>query len=293
MARQWVCTKRAVSCQTTPPVAPVSNVRIIGVMSTSPPPASIVVPTFREAANIKPLVERAFAALRAAGREAELIIVDDDSHDGTENVVASLGEQYPVQLIVRRSERGLSTAVLAGFAQAKHDRFVVLDADLQHPPEMIPLLLDRLDERDCDFAMGTRYSKGGRIADDWPVVRRLASFVATALARPLAPLSDPMSGFFALHRHTWERAEGLDPIGYKIALELFVKGRCRHPAEVPIAFEKRVAGASKLSPAEQIRYLRHLSRLYRFRFPWFSWLILFGVMLVVVVILFLVAQMLL
>ncbi|MGD2109460.1 MAG: polyprenol monophosphomannose synthase [Phycisphaerae bacterium] len=264
-----------------PRVALDSGVRIIGVMPTSPPPASIVVPTYREALNIKPLVERTFAALHAAGREAELIIVDDDSRDGTVEAVAAASEAYPVQVLVRKEERGLSTAVLAGFRRAKNDRFVVLDADLQHPPEMIPTLLDRLDEEGCDFVIGTRYGGAGRIAQDWPVWRRLVSAVATGLARPLVPLSDPMSGFFALHRRTWEQARNVDPIGYKIALELYVKGGCRQPAEVPIEFEKRVAGASKLNMKEQIRYLRHLGRLYRFRFPMLTWILVLVMVLLV------------
>ena len=236
-------------------------------MPASPTAASIVVPTFHEASNIKPLVERVFSALRQADRESELIIVDDDSQDGTEAIVESLRDRYPLKLLVRRRQRGLSTAVLAGFQEAKHDRLVVLDADLQHPPEMIPALLERLDQGDCDFVIATRYGAQGAIAEDWPYWRKLASRVATALARPLAPLSDPMSGFFALHRKTWEQAETLDPVGYKIALELYVKGRCSQPAEVPIRFEKRTAGVSKLSVTEQMRYLRHLGRLYRFRFP--------------------------
>jgi len=229
--------------------------------------ASIIVPTYHEAPNIEPLVRRVFAAMTLSGIEAELIIVDDDSQDGTEQIVERLREQYPVRLVVRRGERGLSGAVLAGFQQAKFDRFVVLDADLQHPPEMVPQLLARLDQGDCDFVMGTRYGGDGSIASDWPIGRRLGSAVATMLARPLARLSDPMSGFFALHRRTWEQAAPLDPIGYKIALELFVKGRCRRPAEVPITFAARTAGASKASFAEGRRYLRHLARLYRFRFP--------------------------
>ncbi len=229
--------------------------------------ASIIVPTYREAPNIEPLVTRVFAATTQAGIEVELIIVDDDSQDGTEQIVERLRERYPVRLVVRRGERGLSGAVLAGFREAKFDRFVVLDADLQHPPEMVPQLLARLDQGDCDFVIGTRYGRKGAVAADWPIARRLGSAAATLLARPLARLSDPMSGFFALHRRTWEQAAHLDPIGYKIALELFVKGRCRRPAEVSITFASRTAGASKASFAEGRRYLRHLARLYRFRFP--------------------------
>ena len=232
-----------------------------------PTSASIIVPTYREAPNIEPLVTRVFAATTQAGIGVELIIVDDDSQDGTEQIVEQLRERYSVRLVVRRGERGLSGAVLAGFREAKFDRFVVLDADLQHPPEMVPQLLARLDQGDCDFVIGTRYGRTGAIAADWPIRRRLGSAVATLLARPLARLSDPMSGFFALHRRTWEQAAALDPIGYKIALELFVKGRCRRPAEVPITFASRTAGVSKASFAEGRRYLRHLARLYRFRFP--------------------------
>ena len=228
---------------------------------------SVIVPTFREAPNIRPLVERVFEATSGAGLEAEMIIVDDDSGDGTEAEVEALRGDYPVRLLVRRGERGLSGAVLAGFKEARHDRFVVLDADLQHPPEMIPALASRLDEPECDFVIGSRYARQGGVAEEWPWYRRIVSGVATALARPLAPLSDPMSGFFALERSTWRRCARLNPIGYKIGLELYVKARCRRPAEVPIAFGARAAGTSKLSLREELRYLRHLGRLYWFRFP--------------------------
>jgi dolichol-phosphate mannosyltransferase len=247
--------------------------------------ASIVVPTFREAPNLEPLIRRAFEALRPTGRPAELIVVDDDSRDGTDAVIETLQASYPVRLIVRRGERGLSSAVLAGFREARYDRFLVMDADLQHPPEMIPDLLERLDRGDCDFVIGTRYGGEGAINERWPLRRRLASRIATAMARPLAPLSDPMSGFFALNRQTWERAEQLDPIGYKIALELYVKGRCRHAGEVPIRFETRAAGQSKLSAGEQMRYLRHLFRLYRFRFPVVTGIVLLGAVVVAVLVL--------
>ncbi len=246
---------------------------------------SIIVPTFREAPNLEPLIRRVFAALAPSKREAELILVDDDSRDGTEAIVESQREQYPVRLITRRQERGLSSAVLAGFREAKHDLLLVLDADLQHPPEMIPALLERLEEGDCDFAIGTRYGGQGAIDEHWPLLRRLVSRVAALLARPLAPLSDPMSGFFALHRKTWEQADKLDPIGYKIALELYVKGHCERPGDIPIRFESRAAGESKLSAAEQVRYLRHLFRLYRFRFPVLTIIVLIVTLIIEVAVL--------
>ena len=260
---------------------------MIRAMPSAPLAISVIVPAFREAANLRPLVERVLAATRAAGQEAEVIIVDDNSQDGTEEVVAGLAGEFPVRLIVREHERGLSSAVLRGFAEARFDRFVVMDADLQHPPELVPVLAAKLAEGDADFVSGTRYAAGGKIGEDWPLLRRLASRAATLLARPLVPLTDPMSGFFALERSTWERAAGnkLDPIGYKIGLELYVKARCRQVAEVPISFAARTAGESKMTLGVNAGYLWHLVHLYHFRLPWLTWglagaLALFGAWLV-------------
>jgi len=236
-------------------------------MSVSAPAASIIVPTFREAANLETLIERCFQATQSASIQAELIIVDDNSNDGTEAVIEKFVERYPVKLIIRKGKRGLATAVLTGFSHAAGDKFVVLDADLQHPPEMIPALLLALDKNQCDFALGSRYAQGGGIEESWPWYRRLTSRVATLLANPLAPLADPMSGFFAIKRKTWENAAHLNPLGYKIALELYVKGRCTKPTEIPIHFATRQAGESKLTFSQQIQYARHLLGLFKFRFP--------------------------
>jgi len=230
-------------------------------------PVSIVVPAFREAQNLTPLVERIFAATDAAMLEAELIIVDDDSADGSEEIVAELAKRFPVHLNVRKGERGLSGAVLRGFTEAKHNVFVVLDADLQHPPEAIPAMVDGLAEPACDFAIATRYAGSGGIAGDWPLSRRIASWLATVAARPLARVTDPMSGFFATRRDTWQRAGALNPTGYKIALELIVRARCKHITEVPIEFAARTAGESKASFSEGIRYAKLLAQLYWMRFP--------------------------
>lgn len=232
------------------------------------PPVSIIAPAYREAPNLESLITRVFAATRAAGIEAELIIVDDDSQDGTEAVVERLCAGFPVRLVVRRGERGLSSAVLRGFTEAKHDRFLVMDADLQHPPELIPQVLERLEADDGEIVIATRYRTGSGMDREWSWLRRLNSRVATWLARPLVAVSDPMSGFFALRREVWCRADRLNPVGYKIALELLVKGGCRRPAEVPFQFAARASGQSKLNLREQLRYLRHLGRLYRYRFAW-------------------------
>ncbi len=226
---------------------------------------SVVVPAYHEAPNIQPLTERLFAALEAAGLQGELIIVDDNSQDGSEEKVEELAKRFPVRIIVRTTERGLSSAVLAGFADAKNDIMICMDGDLQHPPEAVPTMATILSDDQADFVLGSRYVDQGAIVGDWSFMRRVNAFGARMLARPLTNLRDPMSGFFGIRRATYENAARLDPIGYKIGLEMLVKGRCRRSKEIPIEFAQRTAGESKLSLSEQLRYLRHLVRLFRFR----------------------------
>ena len=226
---------------------------------------SIVVPTFREAANIPTLVRRVQAALANAGIEWELIFVDDDSQDGSEAVVAELARGAPVRVEVRRDPpRDLSLSVLHGIRRARFDRLVVMDADLSHPPERIGALLAALDG-ECDVAVGSRYAPGGEVDAGWGLRRRLNSRVATLLARPLVRCSDPMSGFFATDCRALPDLEQLRPIGYKIGLELMVRGRMR-VTEVPIGFADRDQGESKMNLRQQLNYLHHLHRLYRYRY---------------------------
>jgi dolichol-phosphate mannosyltransferase len=179
-------------------------------------------------------------------------------------LVGELAGEYPVRIIVRTGPRGLAPAVLEGFEHARGQVLVVMDADLQHPPEKVPELVECITTGRADFAVGSRFA-GGRVDQDWSLSRRLNSKVATLLARPLTRIRDPMSGFFALHCDSLRHAAKLDPVGYKIGLELLVKARCKRAVEIPITFATRHAGQSKLSLTEQLRYLRHLLRLYRFK----------------------------
>ncbi len=228
---------------------------------------SLIVPTLNEAANLTPLAERIDAALR--GRRYELLIVDDNSRDNTPQVCEELSKRFPLRLITRTQPKdGLSGAVLHGMAEARGDILVVMDADLQHPPEKIPEVVAPLIEDRADFVIGSRYVKGGSIETGWSPYRALNSWVATVLARPFAgKVHDPMSGFLALRRVDYANAKRLTPLGYKIGLELLCKTRAKRVVEVPIHFAKRNAGESKLSLKEQFRYLEHLSRLYDFSFP--------------------------
>ncbi len=240
------------------------------------PAVSIVVPTFREAENLPALAGRIEAVLSGRGLEWELILVDDDSRDGIEAVAGELARRLPVRLEVRRdSPRDLSRSVLRGIGRSRSGRIVVMDADLSHPPERIPDLVQALDGG-CDMAVGSRYAPGGRIERGWGLWRFLNSCAATLLARPLTDCADPLSGFFALDRRALPDLTRLRPIGYKIGLELMVRGRLR-VAEIPIDFADRSQGASKMGLRQQVDYLRHLKRLYLHRFGNPARILSFGV----------------
>ena len=236
-------------------------------MHTADPLVSIVVPTYREVGNIPRLVPEVSHALCSAGISFETILVDDNSRDGSEEAVAGLREQgYPVRMEIRTSERGLSSAVVRGFEQARGTYLVCMDADLSHPPSKIPEFIQLLESGEADFVLGSRYVPGGSTDAEWGVFRWINSKTATLLARPLVTVRDPMSGFFALPRLLFERTAGLSPVGYKIALELLVKTGARRAVEVPIRFADRTVGESKLNLREQWSYLRHLKRLFDHRF---------------------------
>ncbi len=224
---------------------------------------SIVVPTYREAESLPELLSRVGQLRAGTLPDIELIIVDDDSRDGTEELIAARDLDW-VKLIVRKTDRGLSQAVLAGLAAARGAMLVVMDADSSHPPEVIPDMLAAL-RAGADFVLGSRYVAGGTTADDWGLFRFINSQVATLLARPLTRVSDPMSGFFALPRAVFARADSPNPLGYKIGLELLVRCDCRNVREIPIHFANRSHGQSKLTLQQQLLYVRHVARLYRYR----------------------------
>jgi dolichol-phosphate mannosyltransferase len=195
----------------------------------------------------------------------EMLIVDDQSDDGTKEVVASLGEGDWVRLVVRQGPRNLSWAVIDGLRLATNEVFVVMDADLSHPPEAIPRLIGALAEPGVDFVFGSRHVEGSSTDQRWSVLRRADSMVARLLAMPLTRVRDPTSGFVAVRRETFRRARDLNPTGYKIGLELVVKCGCTNIREVPIHFSQRLHGTTKLGLRQRLQYLRHLKRLMVYR----------------------------
>lgn len=234
---------------------------------------TIVVPTYKEAENLPHLIARIAKVREASGFDLDVIIMDDDSRDGSAELIAARPETW-VQIVVRTSDRGLSASVLDGLRRAKGDVLVCMDADLSHPPEAIPQMLRKLEEG-ADFVIGSRYVNGGSTSDDWGFLRWLNSRVATLLARPLTAARDPMAGFFSLRRSTFQAGQAFNPVGYKIGLELIVKCGCERVVEVPIHFEDRQIGKSKLTAKQQLLYLKHLRRLYSFKFGAWSQLVQF------------------
>ena len=225
-------------------------------------PFSIVIPTYKEHDNIDPLVQRLGDELH--GRQYEILFIDDNSRDGIEEAVAELSARYPARIVVRKDVKGLATAVMDGFDLARYDTILVMDADLQHPPEIAPLLVDAI-EKGADVAVASRYVAGGGNVG-WNKLRQIISKGAIIMAHLLLPLSrnvkDPMSGFFAFRRELIKNVK-LAPIGYKILLELIVIARPRTVAEVPFMFRTREKGKSKLNLGQELEYIRHLVSLMR------------------------------
>jgi dolichol-phosphate mannosyltransferase len=227
---------------------------------------SIIVPTYCEADNIRPLVARIRAALEPAV-EYEIIVVDDNSRDGTDSQIAELQRaRVPIRLVVRTQERGLSGAILRGLREARGEWLLNMDADMSHPPEAIPQMLRALQEQNADLVVGSRYVAGGGVEQGWGAYRWLNSLVALWLAKPLSKVRDNGAGFFLLPRRVFEAGRDLNPIGYKMLLEVMVKCPCHKVVEVPIQFADRKFGQSKLNFREQVLYLLHLKRLYDYKF---------------------------
>ena len=216
----------------------------------------MVVPTYNEAGNIQTLLEEIHDSLKAV--DYEIIVVDDDSPDGTSKVAEELGGEYPVRVITRRDERGLSSAVLKGISESEGDVVAVMDADLSHSPEYLKTMLDEIGEH--DIVVGSRLVKGG-VVELWPFYRKLISEGARVLAIPLTHVKDFLSGYFMLKKEVVDGVE-LNPIGYKILLEILVKGRYGKVKEVPIIFRNRTGGKSKMTLSTHYEYVVHLMRLY-------------------------------
>jgi dolichol-phosphate mannosyltransferase len=238
---------------------------VIGAESTDSVRLSLVIPTYNETQNLPSLLDRLDGLLEPVlGDAYELLVVDDDSPDRTWELALAERAAHPrVRVIRRQGEKGLSTAVIRGWQAARGEILAVMDADLQHPPE-VNVGLYREMEKGADLATGSRHVEGGGVSD-WSFARRILSRGAQLLGLLILPgvlgrLSDPMSGFFMVRRSALAGIR-LSPIGYKILVEVVARGRIRWIAEVGYVFRERTEGESKVTGKIYVHYLKHLLRL--------------------------------
>jgi len=226
---------------------------------------SLIIPTFNESANLTKLIHILVELFDREIRDRyELIVVDDNSPDQTWKYAQELTEQFPqLQVMCRQREKGLATAVIRGWQAATGEILGVIDADLQHPPEILLQLLAEI-ERGADLSVASRHLEGGGVSD-WHLGRRILSRGAQIIGLAILPevigrLSDPMSGYFLVRRSAIANQQ-LKPSGYKILIEVMARGSVKWLAEVSYIFQERKAGASKVTSKQYWQYLQHLIQL--------------------------------
>jgi dolichol-phosphate mannosyltransferase len=221
---------------------------------------SIIVPTYNESRNIEELLSRLFGALKPNYTPYEVIIVDDNSPDGTAQIAEALKSKFELRVVKRPGKIGLASAVLNGFKLATGDILCVMDADLSHPPEAVPDMYKAIVSGDLDIVIGSRCVEGGG-ATNWPWYRRFGSSFAQLLAKPITHINDNTSGFFMIKKSVLEGAD-INPIGFKILLEILAKGNYSKIKEIPIVFNDRDGGKSKLGMKQIVEYLKQLGLIY-------------------------------
>ncbi len=236
---------------------------------------SIILPTYKEAENIPVICEKIDFTMKRSNIDYEIIIVDDNSADGTFENVEKIKDTINVALKIRKNERGLASAVIEGFRLVKGEYIVVMDADLSHPADKIPDMIKLITSNEADFVVGSRFVEGGS-AEYFNLFRKFNAWVSKMIARPFTKVNDPMAGFFAFSRSLLVNIEELNPLGFKIGLEVIVKTNPQNIVEIPIQFQERLYGESKLSLREQINYLIHIKRLFEYKYKSFSELIKFS-----------------
>ncbi len=218
-------------------------------------------PTYNEAENLMILIPRLIEVLEREGfHNFEILVVDDDSPDGTCLIAREFANKdRRVRCLLRKRNKGLATAILRGIAWARGKYVVVMDADLQHPPEVVPRLVRKAIESGADVVVATRYSKNGGV-EGWSRLRLLMSKTAIFVSKILVPgtrhTTDPMSGFF-LVKKSLVNPESMNPRGYKILMEILEKSPIRKIEEVPYVFRNRAHGKSKLGMKTIFDFLIH------------------------------------
>jgi dolichol-phosphate mannosyltransferase len=246
-------------------VAPVGRLIVPAMVTTDRAPAlSLVVPTLNESENIVDFLAGVRRNLDLAlPGDYEVIVVDDDSADRTWEIAAGLMGDFPELRVVRRqNECGLAVAVIRGWQVARGRILGTINADFQHPPDVLPRLIERVDG--ADLVVATRHGDGGGVGD-WGLMRQMTSWGAARIGRWLLPevyarVSDPLSGCYLVRRRAIHGTE-LRPLGYKSLMELLVRGSVREIHECGYQMRKRERGQSKVHALHPWQYLRHVFRL--------------------------------
>jgi dolichol-phosphate mannosyltransferase len=223
---------------------------------------SLIIPTFNECENVRVITQRIKAVLDPLAISYEIWFIDD-SKDNTPDILKQLSDSIPqVNYVHRENARGLGTAVVEGFSKATGQYLIVMDADLQHPPELLPAMLEQLKQGN-EVVIPSRFVAGGSDGG-LNAFRKLVSWTARVIGqialKRLRHISDCTGGYFGINRKVIEKAD-LDPIGWKILMEVLIKGHYSKVAEVPYEFVDRHAGESKMSLKEQWNYLKHVAKL--------------------------------
>ena len=226
---------------------------------------TVIIPTFNEEANIRAIVMAVDAVFREHSIHGQILVVDDNSSDGTIRIVNELKSTMEnVEILVRKRDHGLSQSVAEGFSHAASDVFIVINADFSHPPGLIPRMYGEI-RNGNDIVIGSRYMEGGGIRK-WPLKRRIISIGATFLGRLLFPdITDPVSGFFAVRKEVVKEAP-LKPRGYKILLEVLGKGTWQKDKEIPFEFVDREIGSSKLKIRTITEYVQQVADITLYSF---------------------------
>lgn len=224
---------------------------------------SIIIPTFNERENVPVLIEQIDQALLGVVPYETICI--DDSTDETPLLLDKISKNNSnFRYIHREGERGLATAVIRGFSEAKGGILAVMDADLQHPPQLLPKMLQEI-YRGHDIVIPSRFINGGDDGGLSPF-RKMISWIARTMGRfmlsRVRSCHDPTSGFFMLRRGVIENVT-LQPIGWKILMEILVRGHYETVLEIPYHFQSRHGDQSKMNIYEQVNYIRHLGRLVK------------------------------
>lgn len=223
----------------------------------SRPELSVIIPTYNESKNIELMIIRVFDSLKRQKVNAELIVVDDSSPDGTADLATGMAKDYPVRVYIRTKRAGPGPAILDGIRLADAPVACVMDGDLSHPPEVLPEMYKLIKEGKALLVIGSRHVKGGSTSK-WIWYRKFFSWGARMLGKFLTPVSDLTSGYFMFDKKILEGAD-INPIGCKVGLELMVKGNHQGKVvEYPIVFAERAAGESKMGWRETRQYVEHL-----------------------------------